>query len=81
MRKLVILLALTFTVLISGCETGTSGALSPLGAGLHDNPEARNIRIDYIHNVETRMLLDDIDMVMLQERSSRLSPYTISVGR
>ena len=84
MRKLLMVLVLMMSGLVAGCQQqrGDSGDLSATGSqGLLDSTDQRNRRLRYIENVNSRMLIDDWDMVWLQERGSRLSPYITYVGR
>ncbi len=60
---------------------GSDGLSANYTQGLMEGTSQRHRRIKYINNVNTRMLVDDWDMIWLQESSIRLTPYIIHVGR
>jgi len=84
MRKLLIVLVLMMSGLV-GCSPGhrdRSAGLSASGSeGLVDSTDQRSRRIGYIETVNSRMLVDDWDSLWLNERSTRLTPHIIYIGR
>lgn len=65
---LIILLALTASIFLSGCST------------LVETPEARNRRYKQITNLQMKMLVEDWDYFWMYERSSSASQWHPWVG-
>jgi len=51
------------------------------GCGLVDSYPERERRIAHLTDLQTRMMVDDFDYLILLERSSMLSEYHPHVGR
>ena len=84
MRKLLIVLV----VMVSGLAACSpqhrdrSAGLSASGSeGLVDSTSQRYRRIGYIDTVNSRMLVDDWDALLLNERSTRLTSHILYIGR
>ncbi|MFW6061922.1 MAG: hypothetical protein ACOC93_03855 [Planctomycetota bacterium] len=67
MKKLLILAVLGLALLQPGCT-------------LTDSFDERMQRVDNIHYLQSRMLVDEWDYFWLYERASRLTPWRITVG-
>ena len=84
MRKLLIVLVLMMSGLV-GCspsQENRGDGLSASGSeGLVDSTAQRSRRIRYIETVNSRMLVDDWDTLWLNERSTRLTPHILYIGR
>ena len=82
MKAFLMVLVLMVSGLVAGCQEAHRDSLAATGTqGLIDSTYQRNRRIRYINNVQTRMLTDDWDMVWLYDRSSKLTPHIVHVGR
>ncbi len=83
MKKFSMTLVLLVAGLVTGCQDlGSLESPDAIGVpGLADSGVQRARRIAYIRNFQRKMLIDDWDMVWLNERSSRLTPYYLYVGR
>ena len=70
MKKLVVLLVLfVMSSLFAGCQP------------LVGTKEDRSRRISRIHWLQYSMLVDDLDAITLNDRSTRLSKYYVQAGR
>jgi hypothetical protein len=49
--------------------------------GMLDTAAQRQRRLDYINNLNKRMIVDDWDTFWLYERSNTLTPYIARTGR
>ena len=82
MRAFLMVLALMVSGLVAGCQQPQRDSLAATGTeGLLDSTEQRNRRIRYVDNVHTRMLVDDWDTFWLYDRSTKLTPFIVHVGR
>ena len=68
MKKALLLLAACLGMFVAGCS------------GVVDSPSERARRYKSITNLQTRMLVDDLDYVFLYDRSSRLTFWHPQVG-
>jgi len=67
MKKLLLMLVLCVITITSGCN-------------LTETPGERNRRILLISDMQSKMLVDDVDYFLLIERSTRLSRWHARVG-
>ena len=62
--------------------TYTGDPLAAAGqVGMLDTKAERQRRINYINNLNSRMIVDDWDSFWLYERSNTLTPYIARTGR
>lgn len=84
MRKLLIVLVLMMSGLV-GCSPSQENRADGLSAsgseGLVDSTVQRSRRLRYIETVNALMLIDDWDALWLNERSTRLTPHILYIGR
>ncbi|OQB82965.1 MAG: hypothetical protein BWX88_03664 [Planctomycetes bacterium ADurb.Bin126] len=68
MKKLLVLLALCLVTLAAGCT-------------LTETPMERNRRIVHMWDIQSKMMVEDIDYFLLLDRSSNLSEWHTYVGK
>ena len=75
---LILLVLVSFAAV--GCNEEPELMASPIGRGMVDNPQERNLRIAIISNLQTRMLLDDWDELWFYDTNLKLTRWAIQVG-
>lgn len=82
MRAFLMVLVLMVSGLVAGCQEPQRDSLAATGTqGLLDSTDQRNRRMRYIDNVQRRQLTDDWDTFWLYDRSTKLTPFIVHVGR
>ena len=69
MKKMCVVLILLLGSLLAGCH------------GMVDSYAERKIRLKQISELQMRMLVDDLDYLLLIDRSSTLTEYHPHIGR
>jgi len=67
MKKVLMILLVCLVTFVAGCT-------------LTETPSQRNRRIQLIADLEWRMAVDDLDYLLLIERSTRMTYYNTRVG-